>query len=145
MMYPKQRKRKKRKKHKPSILHYKDGTCYLCAKLEGLYYEYPVVHEHHVYPGNPNRQISEANGFKVYLCPAHHEFSKAAVHENHENMRLIQRDCQREYERTHTREEFMELIGRNYLLDDEEEVEEAHAETEPGFILLVDELGDENL
>lgn len=66
MMYPKPQRKKKRKKHKASILHCKDGTCYLCMKLKGDYRRYPVVHEHHIYDG-PNRQNSEAEGLKV-IC-----------------------------------------------------------------------------
>lgn len=117
LLYPKIQYKKQRKKHPPSILHKKDGTCYLCMKLHNNYAIYFTVHEHHVYPGNPNRQISEENGFKVYLCPGHHEFTKAAVHENRGHMELIQKDCQREYEKTHTRQQFMKLIGKNYLED----------------------------
>lgn len=52
---------------------------------------------------------------KVYLCPGHHTAGAEAVHNNHKNMRLLQQDGQRAYEREHTRAEFMELIGRNYL------------------------------
>lgn len=73
MMYPKPQRKKKRKKHKASILHCKDGTCYLCMKLKGDYRRYPVVHEHHIYDG-PNRQNSEAEGLKVLfmLRPSYH-------------------------------------------------------------------------
>ena len=73
-----------------------------------------MTHKHHVYPGH-NRQVSEENGFTVELCPGHHEFTKAAVHENRDYMILIQEECQREYEKTHTRQQFMDLIGKNYL------------------------------
>ena len=82
-MFPKEGKKKKRRKHPKSILHCKDGTCYLCMKLKGYYGTYPVVHEHHVWPGKPNKKISEDNGFKVYLCPEHHEFSEEAVHDDY--------------------------------------------------------------
>lgn len=114
LMYPKTPGKKKRKKHPPSILHKKDGTCYLCMKLYENYAVYRTVHEHHVYPGK-NRRISEENGFKVYLCFYHHEYSKAAVHENNELLRMIQKDCQREFEKTHTRQQFRALIGKSYL------------------------------
>ena len=113
-MFPKTQTKKKRKIHKKSILHQKDGTCYLCMRLYRNYMKYCMVHEHHIY-GGPNRAISEANGFKAYLCPQHHEFSKEAVHQDHELMRIMQQDCQRVFEETHTREEFMSLIGRNFL------------------------------
>lgn len=108
-------RKKKRKKHKPSILHDKDGTCYLCMKLDNDYSQKRHLQEHHIFNGNPNRSISEAEGFKVYLCLEHHTVGPAAVHNNHENMRILQQDAQREYEKTHTREEFMGMIGRNYL------------------------------
>lgn len=127
---------KKRKKHKQSIMQIKDGTCYLCKRLNEDYRIHPVVHEHHVYCG-PNRSVSEENGFKVYLCLEHHTVGKAAVHNNHENMRILQKDCQREYEKTHTRQQFMDLIGRNYL-DEEWKPHEENKEKgeELGFRLL---------
>ena len=133
MMYPKPQRKKKRKKHKASILHCKDGTCYLCMKLKGDYRRYLVVHEHHIYDG-PNRKNSEAEGLKVYLCLDHHIMGPEAVHNNHKNMRILHRDGQRAYERTHSRAEFMSLIGRNYL--DEEKQEEPKKDTKDGFMFL---------
>ena len=86
-------------------------------------------HEHHIYDG-PNRQNSEAEGLKVYLCLDHHIMGPEAVHNNHKNMRILHRDGQRAYERTHSRAEFMSLIGRNYL--DEEKQEEPKKDTKDG-------------
>lgn len=114
MMFPKEANRKKRKAHKKSILQEKNGTCYLCIRLHGDFRIHRITHEHHIYDG-PNRSISEAEGFKTYLCLEHHQYGPEAVHNNKENMRILQQDCQKEYERTHTREEFMRLIGRNFL------------------------------
>ena len=42
-----------------------EKRCYVC----GLYNQ---VECHHIYMGNPNRKISEENGFKVWLCAEHH-------------------------------------------------------------------------
>ena len=112
--YPKQKSKKKRKIHKASILHKKDGTCYLCARLNGDY-SYKYTEEHHVFGGKANRVISEAEGLKVYLCLYHHREGPEAVQNNRENNRLVQQDAQRAFEKTHTRKEFMDLIGRNYL------------------------------
>ena len=123
MMLPKPQKRKKRKKHQASILHCEDGTCYLCIKLREDYRRHSVVHEHHIY-GGPNRSVSEAEGLKVYLCLEHHTIGPCAVHNNQEYMRLLQRDAQRAYECNHTREEFMKLIGRNYLDEENEKLRE---------------------
>ncbi|WP_343247744.1 hypothetical protein [Diplocloster hominis] len=127
-------KKKKRKRHKPSILHTEDGTCYLCMKLNQDFRRYQVLHEHHIF-GGPNRAISEAEGMKVFLCLEHHISGPAAVHNNHENMLILQQDAQRLYEVTHTRQEFMKLIGRNYL-DDEKELDQQQESAEPGFRYL---------
>lgn len=147
MIYPKQKRRKKRKRHKDSILHKKDGTCYLCIKLMQDFRIHPVVHEHHIF-GGPNRQISEAVGLKVYLCPEHHLYGQQAAHNNHSIMRFLHQDGQRAYERTHTREEFMELIGRNYLTGETNlEIEETTVwsgntgKEEPGIIFLEADCG----
>ena len=113
--YPKRKSKKPRRTHPQSILHEKDGTCYLCRKLEHCYEPRKNVEEHHAFPGDPWRQISESLGFKVYLCPEHHRTGPAAVHNDPEMLRLIQRDVQEEYEQTHTREEWMSIMGKNYL------------------------------
>ena len=112
--YPKPKQKKKRKSHPHSIMQEKDGTCYLCRRLDHDY-SIKTVEEHHAFPGNPRRQISEQYGFKVYLCPEHHRIGPAAVHNNAEVMRLIQQDVQQEYELYHTRAEWMAIMGRNYL------------------------------
>ncbi len=65
--------------------------------------------------GNGLREISEANGFTVYLCPQHHTDGPDAVHRNQRMNRLVQRATQDRFEVNHTREEFMDLIGRNYI------------------------------
>lgn len=115
--YPKQtrRQRKRRIRHPESILQKKDGTCYLCIRLHNDYVQHRYLEEHHIFPGNPGRRISEEYGLKVYLCAAHHRDGVAAVHRNQKMMRMLQREAQRQWEKTHTREEWMELIGRNYL------------------------------
>ena len=78
--------------------------------------------------------VFEAEGLKVYLCLDHHIMGPEAVHNNHKNMRILHRDGQRAYERTHSRAEFMSLIGRNYL--DEEKQEEPKKDTKDGFMFL---------
>lgn len=119
LMYPKGTgKRKRRIHHPPSILHPDDGTCYLCRKLNHDYRIHNNLEEHHVF-GGPNRKISEENGFKLKLCPEHHRTGPEAVHRSIKSMRLLQEEAQRSYEKTHTRKQFMELIGRNYLEETE--------------------------
>ena len=91
----------------------KNKNCYICGTESNL-------HLHHVFFGTANRRVSDENGFVCYLCGKHHNLSDNAVHFNINMDMAIKRDCQREFEKTHTREEFMELIGRNYL-DDEDD------------------------
>ncbi len=115
----KTKKKKRRIPHPASILQKEEGLCYLCGKLNHIFLPAEHLEMHHVF-GGPNRLISEMNGFKVKLCPEHHRTGKEAVHRKMENMRMIQKDTQRAYEREHTRQQFVELIGRNYLEDDNE-------------------------
>lgn len=74
------------------------------------------IHEHHIYFG-ANRKVSEQNGFKCYLCGHHHNQSNEGVHgkNGHELDLHLKQECQRVYERNHTRKEFIGLIGRSYL------------------------------
>lgn len=82
--------------------------CYVCGARSGL-------HTHHCYAGVANRAQSEKYGFKVYLCARHHNLSEYGVHfDNGLDLRL-KRKCQRAFERTHSREEFIKIIGKNYL------------------------------
>ena len=101
-----------------SILQKKDGTCYLCMLLNNDYHKHDVLHEHHIFGGNSNRNHSEAEGLKVYLCLEHHMTGKDAVH-NAKNCQEIQERLhkigQQEFEKTHTREEFRKIFGRSYL------------------------------
>ena len=53
------------------------------------------------------------NGFCVPLCRMHH----TAVHNNECLARELKRMCQEVFELTHTRKEFMQLIGKNYDTD----------------------------
>ena len=82
--------------------------CYVCHKQTNL-------HLHHIYFGK-NRKVSDKNGFTCYLCYDHHE-GTYGVHgmNGHELDMKLKRDCQLKFEKTKSREEFITLIGRNYL------------------------------
>ena len=73
------------------------------------------LQEHHIF-GGPNRKIAEAEGLKCWLCLEHHTQGSEAVHNNIKSMRILQQDAQQAYEKDHTREEFIRLIGRNYMV-----------------------------
>ena len=81
--------------------------CYVTGRTDNL-------HKHHIFYG-PNRKISEKHGFYIWLIPELHNMSDKGIHFDKEFDLKIKRICQSKYEETHTREEFMQLIGRNYL------------------------------
>ena len=51
----------------------------------------------------------------MFLCAEHHNMGKYCVHNNKEMDLELKRACQEAYEKNHTREEFVQLIGKNYL------------------------------
>ena len=116
LMFPKIKTKKKRKSHAKSILQDKeDKRCYLCMLLYGDN-SIKRVQEHHICFGTANHAKAEEMGLKVNLCAEkHHEAGPEAVHNTADVRRLLESEAQREYEKTHTRQEWMNHIGRNYL------------------------------
>lgn len=86
------------------------GTCWLCG-LEG------PTEEHHIFGGTRNRKLSGRYGLTVYLCPRCHRDSREGVHADRGKMLLLHRTGQRAFERSHSRDEFVGLFGKNYLED----------------------------
>lgn len=84
-----------------------EKVCFITHREYGL-------HKHHIY-GGPNRRISEKHGFYIYLIPEYHNMSNKGIHFDKEFDLRVKRLCQKKFEETHTREEFIALIGRNYL------------------------------
>lgn len=91
-----------------SILQ-KERRCWFCGTTYNL-------HCHHIYFG-ANRKNSEKYGFKVFICGCHHNLggNGQCVHRSREIDLQLKRACQRKFEETHTREEFISIIGKNYL------------------------------
>lgn len=115
LLFPKNPKRRKRMKHKKSILQEKNGICFLCALLEGDTRQQYGLHKHHVFFGTANRKLSEEDGLYIYLCMRHHETGPDAVHVNKGTRVMLQIYAQEAYEKTHTREEFIKRYGRSYI------------------------------
>ncbi len=88
----------------------KEKVCYITGSTTNL-------HRHHIYFGNPNRRISEQNGFWVWLRSDWHNGASYGVHFDRSLDLELKRACQAMYEHTHSREEFIKLIGKNYLED----------------------------
>ena len=78
--------------------------CYICTQ-KGLK-DIPKDDLHEVYGGS-NRKRSIENGLVVPLC--------RKCHQDYRILKFLQRYVQKEYEKRHTREDFIKLIGKNYL------------------------------
>lgn len=87
--------------------------CFITHRTYGL-------HKHHIYGGG-NRRISEREGFYIFLIPELHNMSDKGIHFDKGFDLWVKQLCQKEYEKTHTRQEFMDLIGRNYLTEGEDD------------------------
>lgn len=95
-----------------------EKECFITGRKERL-------HRHHVYQGNPNRRISEEQGFYVWLSPEYHNMSDEGVHFNHAFDICLKKMCQFAYETKlvldqgisyeSARDRFMKLVGRSYL------------------------------
>ena len=92
----------------------KEKECYLCRKLYNIHNDVGL-HEHHIFEGMANRQVSEKMGAKIWLCGKHHNLSNYGIHFTKGIDLEVKKEAQMRFEKDHSREEFMELIGRNYL------------------------------
>lgn len=95
-----------------SILQDKE-ECWFCGTTQNLA-------THHIYFGIKNRKISDENGFIVRLCHRCHNLggNGKCVHQCKEMDLELKRVCQKKYESMgHSREEFINLIGKSYILD----------------------------
>lgn len=122
-----------------SIMHQKDGTCYLCMMLNGDYDDHKVTEEHHAVFGVQNRSRAEHWGLKVYLCPCHHRTGKEAVHKNYKITRFLQEKAQQAFEKIHPELSWMEEFGRNYIQSEPQKAEKARNDDTSGFIPLKEE------
>lgn len=81
-------------------------SCYLCGTEQGL-------EVHHVFFGS-DKTASDENGFMVKLCSEHHRGTKSP-HKDRKVDLFFKELFQKLYEEVYSMEEFMDLIGRNYL------------------------------
>lgn len=98
-----------------SLMHLKDGTCYLCMKFDEDYSKKPCD-EHHAVYGWANRRLSEKYGLKVYLCrEKHHEYGPMSVHQNRAVRKIICADAQRTFEECYPWLNFRSIFGKNWI------------------------------
>lgn len=110
LMFPKTPRKKKRKKHPQSIIPgNQKGYCYICGR-------YCQTEDHHIFFGTGNRRNSEEYGLKADLCPECHRYGPNAAHESAETADYLHRIGQQAFEdQIGSREQFIEIFGRNYL------------------------------
>lgn len=88
-----------------------EKACYLCGRNGNS----DRLEEHHIF-NKSERKFSEKYGLKVWLCGERcHRNGKYAVHRCNETAVRLKREAQEKFEETHTREEFMQIFGKNYL------------------------------
>ena len=73
------------------------------------------LEEHHIFNA-ANRSNSEKYGLKVWMCGNRcHRNGADAVHRNRKTADRLKAIGQAGFEKTHTRQEFMQIFGRSYL------------------------------
>lgn len=96
------------KKRNKSIVQNDMSHCFVCYARGNL-------HIHEIFFGNANRKKSIEHDLYVSLCPRHHTASNDGVHHNKALDLRLKKIGQAAFEKTHTREAFMQIFGRNYL------------------------------
>lgn len=96
----------------PSIMQ-ADKTCFLTGADD------EILCRHEIFFGTAHRRVSKANGFWIYVLPRLHNVDDGCIHRNQKLDLELKQLCQKKYEETHSRAEFIELIGKNYLEGDQ--------------------------
>lgn len=78
----------------------KEGICEVCGKFSKR------LDPHEIYGGS-NRQRSIKHKFVKLIC--------RECHHNNELLKQLKIDTQKEFEKTHTREEFIKITGKSVL------------------------------
>ena len=91
---------------KKSILQ-SEKQCFFCGTTLNL-------ERHHCIHGTAGRRIADKLGLTIWLCSEHHR-GKYSPHQDREVDLRLKRFAQSCYEDKHSREEWMQKVGRNYL------------------------------
>lgn len=113
------KKTPKHKRRKSILQNDKDNRCFLCMLLNGDY-STKDTEEHHVIYGSGRRKISEEYGLRVRLCPEHHRTEEEGAHNNSENAVLMKQIAQRRFMEEYPDEDWMQVVGKNYLKEEED-------------------------
>lgn len=94
----------------PSIMQ-EEHECY----LTGSQCELDL---HHVFHGTANRKLSDKWGCWCWLKHSIH----MDLHDKDKKLdRKLQQDCQRKFEEIYSRKLFMQIFGKNYLTEEDNE------------------------
>ena len=97
---------KKRSSKHAKLERDRDKKIVKSGKCDGCHKVFKHLDPHEVYGGS-NRKRSIENGFVKMLCRKCHKDTRV--------LQQLKIDVQREYEKTHTREDFIKIIGKSYL------------------------------
>lgn len=70
---------------------------------------------HEVFYGTGKRELSIKYGLVIFLTPKMHNMSNQGIHFDREFDLNVKKIAQAKFEETHTREEFINIFGKNYL------------------------------
>lgn len=93
-------------KHRNSIITNDLEHCFICGHSH--------AHIHHIFYGK-NRRNADEDGLIIGLCYYHHNGSDEGVHFNKPLDRALKELGQAEYEKTHTRQQFITRYNKSYL------------------------------
>lgn len=92
-----------------SILTTQKDVCYVCQRTTH-------TELHHIFYGHGLRPVSDRLGLTVYLCPDCHKGTYGVHGKNGKALNYdLKQIAQFTYEETHSREEWMKEVGKNYL------------------------------
>ena len=84
-----------------------EKECFFCGAVVDL-------ERHHIFAGTANRKVSEKYGLTVWLCHRHHTGTDGAQYDKDKNL-WLKEEAQKAFESIYSHDEWMRVIGRNYL------------------------------
>ncbi len=92
---------------------------------------------HHVFHGRKYKKLSDKYGFVITLCWECHK----RLHSSRVIDRMVQQTMQHEYEKTHSREEFVALMGRSWITEADDAKFKEESRLESAISLAMQDLG----
>lgn len=85
--------------------------CYFCKSQRNLQL-------HHCFQG-ANRKQADKQGLTVWLCMDCHTGSRGVHTTRTDRLNELKVIAQREFEKTHTRDDFVRIFHKNYIMEEE--------------------------